>query len=263
MIQIKQVYDKYADEVSRLQYKNFNPISTLNLNEENKKTTFKIDIEDDFISKNIEYYIEGNIAPVDATKKYSSTSNIKMVNNFVAHLFPQIEVKKHGTLIDEIDFTGVASTVKGCVSYPGANEYNGKAINSGFKTFAHEGQRFSVVGRLGDLGLGFFSDITVPIYKGGFEITFTRNNNNNAIYWWKGLKADGTEDPASLPVEGKVTINNFYLRVPIIKYNSEAKTNLISDLFKENYIFHFKKWQCIQHMKVTGKSLAFDITNIY
>jgi len=262
MFQIKQVYDKYVDEVSRFQYRNFNPISTLNLNEENKTTTFKLDIEDDFISKDIEYYIEGKISPVNATKTYNNKSNIKMVNNFVAHLFPQIEVQKHGTLIDEIDFAGIASTVKGRVSYPGADEYNGNGINSGFKTFAQEGQRFSVVGRLGELGLGFFNDITVPIYKGGFEITFTRNNDN-AIYRWKSLKADGTEDPVTLRVEGKVMINNFYLRVPIIEYNSEAKTNLINDLFKENYVFQFKKWQCIQHTKITGKSLTFDITNIY
>jgi len=71
------------------------------------------------------------------------------------------------------------------------------------------------------------------------------------------------KDAASLPAEGKVTINNLYLRVPIIEYNSEAKINLINNLFKENYIFQFKKWQCTQHMKVTGKSLTFDITNIY
>ena len=94
MYQIKQIYDKYADEVSRFQYRNFNPVSTLNLNEENKNTTFKIDIEDDFIDKNIEYYIEGKITPTDAKNIYSSKSNIKLVNNFVAHLFPQIEVKK-------------------------------------------------------------------------------------------------------------------------------------------------------------------------
>ena len=197
MFQIKQIFNKYADEVSCFQYKNFNPVSTVNLNDENKKTTFKLEIEDDFISKNIEYCIEGKITPLDVTKKYSNNSNIKMINNFVAHLFPQIEVKKHGALIDETNFTGIASTVRGCVSYPGADEYNGKAINSGFKTFAHEGQRFSLVGRLGDLGLGYFNDITVPISKGGFEITFTRNNDNNAIYRWKSLKADGTEDPAS------------------------------------------------------------------
>jgi len=149
------------------------------------------------------------------------------------------------------------------VCHPGADEYNSRAVNSGFKTFAHGSHKFSVVGRLGDLGLGFFSDIIVPIYKGGFEIIFTRNSDNNAIFRWKNLKADDTEDAASLPAECKVTINNFYLRVPIIEYNSEAKINLINDLFKENYIFQFKKWPCIQHMKVTGKSLTFDITNIY
>lgn len=241
MFQIKQVYDKYADEVSRFQYRNFNPVSTLNLNEENKKTTFKLDFEDDFIDKNIEYYIEGKIVPVNATTPYTDKSNIKMVDNFVAHLFPQIEVKKHGTLIDEIDFAGIASTVKGCVSYPGADEYNSNAVNSGLKTFAQESQRFCVVGRLGDLGLGFFNDITVPIYKGGFEITFTRNNDNNAIYWWKSLK-DGKEDAASLPGEGKVIIDNFYLRVPIIEFNSETIINLINDLFKVHYVFQFKKW---------------------
>ena len=178
-------------------------------------------------------------------------------------MFPQIVFKKHNTLIDEIDYTGVASTVKGCVSYTGPYESNVYAINSGFKSFAHESLNFSVVGRLVDLSLGFFSDISVPIYKGGSEITFTRNNDNNIIYRWKSLKADGSEDDSTLPYAGKVTINNFYLRVPIIEYNSEAKTNLINDLFNDNYIFQFKKWQCIQHMNVTGKTLTFDITNIY
>jgi hypothetical protein len=263
MYQIKQIYDKYADEVSLFQYRNFYPTSTLNLNEENKKTTFKIDVEDDFIDKGIEYYIEGKITPTNAKNTFNSKSNIKMVDNFVAHKFPQIEVKKHGTIFYEIDFTGIANTVKGCLSYPGADEYKSKAVNSGLKTFALESQNFSVVGRLGDLGLGFFSDISVHIYKGGFEITFTRNNDNNIIYRWKGLKADGTEDSAFLPDEGKVTINNFYLRVPIIEYNNEVKINLIYNLFKENYNFQFKKWQCIQHMKINGKSLTFDITNIY
>jgi hypothetical protein len=47
-----------------------------------------------------------------------------MIDNFVAHLFDQIEVKKHNTIIDEIEFAGIASTIKGCVSYSGINEYN-------------------------------------------------------------------------------------------------------------------------------------------
>jgi hypothetical protein len=48
-----------------------------------------------------------------------------------------MEVTKHGTLIDEIEFAGIASTVKGCVSYPGSNEFNGKNFNSSFKTLPH------------------------------------------------------------------------------------------------------------------------------
>jgi hypothetical protein len=53
MLNTKQFFDNYIDEITRFQYKNFNPNSTLNLNEVNKKTTFKLDLEDSFISKNI------------------------------------------------------------------------------------------------------------------------------------------------------------------------------------------------------------------
>jgi len=75
MFKVKQIFNKYVDEVSLFQYRIFFPVSTLNLNDENKKTVIKLDIEDDFISKNIEYYIEGKIAPVDATKTYDSKCN--------------------------------------------------------------------------------------------------------------------------------------------------------------------------------------------
>jgi len=63
------------------------------LNEANKKT-FRLDLEDDFISKNILHYIAGIISPVDSTKSYNDKSNIKMVDNFGAHLLSQIEVEK-------------------------------------------------------------------------------------------------------------------------------------------------------------------------
>ena len=97
------------------------------------------------------------------------------------------------------------------------------------------------------------------------ENTFTRNFDKNAHFRWKGKeKPDGTDDHNSpLPVEGIVTIETFYLKVPILEYSSEAKFNLVNDLFNNSYFFELKKWQCIQHMKISGKSLSFDITNIY
>jgi len=55
---------------------------------------------------------------------------------------------------------------------------------------------------LGDLGLGFFYDINILIYKGGFEITFTGHFDNNALFRGKGKESDGTDDPNSpLPAE--------------------------------------------------------------
>jgi len=64
------------------------------LNAKNTKTRFKLD-HDDFISKNILYYIAGKISPVDSTISCTDKSNIKMIDNFVAHLFDQLEVKNH------------------------------------------------------------------------------------------------------------------------------------------------------------------------
>ena len=43
-----------------------------------------IDLQDEFIYKNIQYFIEGEFNSTDATKPYTNTSNIKMINNFVA-----------------------------------------------------------------------------------------------------------------------------------------------------------------------------------
>jgi len=58
MFKIKQIFDKYSSEVAKVQHKYFNTTSTLNFNAENKKTTFKLDLEDEIISKNIQYYIK-------------------------------------------------------------------------------------------------------------------------------------------------------------------------------------------------------------
>jgi len=90
MLKTKEIFDKYEDEIARLQYKNFNPISTQDLNAENRKTIFKLDLENQFINKNIQYYIAGQFKSTDATKAYTNKSNVKMIDNFVANLFTHI-----------------------------------------------------------------------------------------------------------------------------------------------------------------------------
>jgi len=74
-----------------------------------------------------------------------------MTDNFVAHLISHIEVTKHNTIIDEIDYPGIVSTVEGCVEYPGLNIYNGKPITSGFRSHNYKGSQFEAVGNLSSL----------------------------------------------------------------------------------------------------------------
>jgi hypothetical protein len=93
MYKLKEMFDKYNDEIARIQYKNFNPTSTQDFNAENKKTIFQLDLENQSISKNIQYYIAGEFSSADASKAYNKKSNVKMIDNFVAHLFAHIEVK--------------------------------------------------------------------------------------------------------------------------------------------------------------------------
>ncbi|KAE9542938.1 hypothetical protein AGLY_002849 [Aphis glycines] len=86
--------------------------------------------------------------------------------------------------LDEIENPGVCSTIKG-------------------------GGRFNVMGKLSQFGLGWFRDQIYPVFKSDMEIIFTRNTDDDAL-----LKkvVIGTED-------GKIIIDEFSLRIPIIEYN--------------------------------------------
>jgi hypothetical protein len=85
MDEVKDICKKYDNDITQFQYTKFIPNSTLELNDENQQTVFNLDFGDQFISKNIQYYIFGEFKPSDTTKSYNNDRNIKMVDNFVAH----------------------------------------------------------------------------------------------------------------------------------------------------------------------------------
>lgn len=249
-------YKKYSNHIERAEYKNYYPISKLHLNETNKKTEFNIDFGDGFCSSKFQYYISGKLTKTDGNA-YAEKDNVKLVDNFVPFLFSKIEVKKHNKLIDEIEYPGQLSTIKGTISYS-----KNVPINNGFESIFKS--NFEVVGDLSHFGLGFFENVNFPIYKGGFNITFIRNEDNDAIYRWKTKKADGTYDDTTLPGAGKITIDEFFIRVPIIEYKTTSKIQLINDITQnEKVLFHFNHWQCIEQKGITGKNFSLDITNIY
>lgn len=242
-------------EIDRAEYKNFYPLSKLNLNEPNKKTEFNIDFGDGFCTSKFQYYISGTLKKSNGTA-YDDKANVKLIDNFVPFLFSKIEVKKHGKLIEEIEYLGQLSTIKGTITYSKSEAISHNGFESDFKN------KFEAIGNLSHFGLGFFENVNVPIYKGGFYLSFVRSEDDDAIYRWKSKKDDGTFNDATLPDTGKIEIDEFFIRVPIIEYKTTSKIQLINDI-KEKILFHFNHWQCIEQKNITGKTNSFDITNIY
>lgn len=250
-----EVFEKFDDSIIRAQQKIYYPISEQNFNSINKSTVFKIDGVDSFLNvKQAKFDIRGKLGKSDGTD-FAANATIKLVDNFVAYLFSRIEVRKHGKLLDESENVGRLSTIIGAVT----NDYSKE--NSGFVSKFSGGGNFHIIGFLGDLGLGFFTDVKIPVYKGGFEITFIRASDNDAIYRWK---ANNTAD---LPGEAKITIQEFIIRIPSIDYEDFNKCKLVNELThlsqNNKYRFLFKSYQCIEERNLSGKTIAKDITNNY
>ncbi|CAH1115848.1 unnamed protein product [Psylliodes chrysocephalus] len=201
-----------------------------------------------------QYYISGKVVREDNNNDLNQNNTVHLIDNFPAFLFSEIEVRKHSKVIDQIECVGVTSTIKGIVSF--SIDRNGPTIISGFESnYKANVHSFSVVGNLSNFGLGFFKDVKNPIFKGGFELIFTRNDDHFAIH-------KEAADPRA-----KIIIEEFLIRVPIITYDDMSKLQLINDLKElsqqNEYLFSFRSWQCIPNKNISGKTLNLDITNIY
>ncbi|KAL4083557.1 hypothetical protein QTP88_028873 [Uroleucon formosanum] len=84
---------------------------------------------------------------------------------------------------------------------------------------------------------GFFKDIEYPVYKGGFEIIFLRNSDDDALFRDRNEKNE-------LAGVGKVIIDEFNIRIPIVTYDDMSKIKLINELTllskRNEYMFRFK-----------------------
>jgi len=256
---MENIFAKYDRTIIREQDKVFYPISTSNLNAPNQITNFNINEENSFLRvSKAKFRISGQVLQADGTS-YPKGSNVMLVDNFPGFLFESISVKKHGKELDRIDNVGRCGLIKGTVSYS-ANE-SGPTINNGFQSRFSGGGFFSVTGKLSNLCLGFFKDIVYPVYRGGFEISFLRRSDDDALFRDKNDKTD------VVPAAGKIVIEKLLIRIPIVTYSDMNRVKLVNELVslseRNEYIFSFKSWQCIEESNITGKTLQKDITNMY
>lgn len=254
---MNNVYNKYKTDIIGDEYRIVSPVSDSGFNTPNNYIDFKLDHTDAFYNARI--HITGKLTKSDGTD-YAAKSTIKLVDNFPAFLFSRVEVKKHNAVIDIVENPGITSTIKGLIKYSNNQKHTLNA--SGFVSTFTRGGNFEALGTLGHLGLGFFDHLIHPMYKGGFEIRFTRSGNNDAIFHWKG-----TETGAVEPDDGKITIESFVLRVPLVEYDPTKKIELIDDLKKlsdsNKLIYDYLQWQCIEKKGVSGSNFNCDITNLF
>jgi hypothetical protein len=162
-------------------------------------------------------------------------------------------------LLEEIENPGITSNIKGVVGYA-LNNNHGPTINSGYQSRFKGSGKFNAYGNLSDFGLGFFEDITQPIYNGDIQLEFTRNHDHDVLS--KEIITDNT-----VPKEGKIIIEDFRISFRIVKYDSMSKTLLLNKLVelseKNNYFLDFKTLKCIEVRNLSGKKYTLDITNMY
>lgn len=254
------VYNEFASGVIRSEYRTVMPVSELNFNTPNNYTVFKLDHGDTFYDSRFMYHIRGEVVKKSDGTNFPAGTTIKLIDNFAAFLFSRVELKKHNTTIDSVDLPGITSTIKGVLNY---NESSKPSLtNNGFASKYEGGGVFEVLGTLGHLGLGFFDHLRYPMYKGGFEIVFTRAEDNDALFKWKN-SAPGSEEPN----DGKIVIKSFVVKAPLVEYTATAKIQLIDGLKhlsdRDALIYNYYQWQCIEKKGVYGASFNFDITNVY
>jgi len=218
---MENIFNKYDQAIIREQDKVYWPIFSSNLNSPNQITPYNIKEENSFLNiKKAKYQISGSVLQADGNN-YPKDSNVMLIDNFPVFLIKHLWVKKHGKEIDSIDNVGRCSLIKGTVSY--SADLSGPTINRGFQAKFTGGSHFSAVGKLSNLCLGFFKDMECPIYKGGFEISFIRSFDDDALFREKYAKGD-------LASVGKIIVDEFNIRIPTVTYDDLNKIKLINEL---------------------------------
>ncbi|KAF6203846.1 hypothetical protein GE061_002181 [Apolygus lucorum] len=255
-------YEKYDKDIIYTDYKRYAPVSTEQMNTPDGKIEFNIDFTERFAVPKFEYYISGKLVQKASNADYETKSNIKLTDNFVAYLFSHIVVSKHGRTVQEVLRPGITSTIKSIVSYK-TNDLTNILQNNGY--VPENKNKFCVSGQLSHLGLSFFEHVKIPFDKGGFNITFTRNSDSPCIFRWKSKKTDGTEDPASLPQEGRIVIEEFYIRVPMIDFDKNDKVLIMQDLTEKKIInWNYRKWHCVELPNIGGKdTIEYNVSHLF
>ena len=106
------------ESIEKINYQEYSPNST-DLNVVHGDIRILIQNQDQFILPHKSYlYIECKLEKEDGNA-YNKVTDITLVNNALAHLFERISYSINGKEIEGYSNVGIASTMKGLLTYPG------------------------------------------------------------------------------------------------------------------------------------------------
>ncbi|XP_030761186.1 uncharacterized protein LOC115886238 [Sitophilus oryzae] len=195
-------------------------------------------------------YIEG--ALLNNEGKY--TKKLKFVNNGIAFLFREIRFELNGVTIDSVRNVGLASTLKGYLSF-NTNE-SIKLQNAGWFPDRKEGDRilvddngkFNVSIPLKIL-LGFFEDYKKIILNMKQELVLIRASNDLDAVFFK----DDTTPPTTTVETPMVSIDKLFWKIPHITVDIPQQLALTKILeSNKELLIGFRSWEIIEYSSLPG-----------
>jgi hypothetical protein len=228
--------------IESFEYFDYRPSTTENFNAASCEFNISA-INEDIItqpSKSL-LVIQGTMS---ATKDNTSLleidpDKIHFINNGILHLFDRIDYYVGDAKIDTIRKPGVATLIKGLVSFERDLQYNmaGWKINStSHKNILNKQKYFQVTIPLSIL-MGFFEDFKNFLYRIPQKLTFYRSTSDkfdNLLY----------ADPTSTAGYAfSLSLTSIFWRVPQVKFNLSFETQLRKDILnKQDYELKYRHW---------------------
>ena len=181
------------DSIKKTNIREYSPHTGTNLNDAYSDIHIEIQNQDQFLLPGDSYiYIEARLTPKSGAESFGDDDDIGLINNGVMYLFDRIGYKVNEKEIEGYSYPGVATTIKGILTYP---KYYPQG--SQFAWLQDRGKSFTNVGNKERRKLmrdGHFS-VAIPLshifgfckyYKKvtyGYKHTLTlrRNHDNDAI----------------------------------------------------------------------------------
>lgn len=176
-------------------------------------------------------YFEGEIS--NPTERGTVPTTLKLVNNFICHLFDEIRYEVNGQTVDRVRNPGITVTLKNLVSLN--KSQSTRMFNAGWSdtsTYTLNGNKFNICIPLSML-LGFFEDYNKILINLKQELVLLRAANDvNAII------------ETSNKNETEIKISKIVWKVPHVSVNDHTRLQLLSIIDRATDInIAFRSWE--------------------